>query len=441
MTLVYCKYMKWLCLLVGFAVVQSCSSEGFLDGVGESPAPERVVKPVERRTFLVYSAGFNSLSKALSDDIDDIVSGYLPWNGSGSDVVLVYSKSTENNVSDYAVATPSYMVRLSSDMYGNPVRDTLMTWPSTFVASSASTVRIVLDYVRQNYPSSSYGMLFTSHASGWLPSGYYTTNKITSSSQPSSLHETPVSLTPVSYADLPQEPGFPAVKSIGVDNIDAHSAYEMEIEDFARAIPFHLDYMIFDACLMGGVETAYALKDRCSKIIFSPTEVLSDGLVVYTELISRLLGSTAPDLAGVCDDAYAYYSSKEDMEQSLTISMVDCTHIDEVATAVKDLSEKYSGLLASVKPSSVQRYYRFGKHWFYDLEDIFVKSGVIEADLAPLRDAMSSCVVYKAATERFLSIDITDYSGLSMYLPCDGNADLDGFYKTLSWNEASSLVR
>ena len=36
--------------------------------------------------------------------------------------------------------------------------------------------------------------------------------------------------------------------------------------------------------------------------------------------------------------------------------------------------------------------------------------------------------------------DIVNFCGLSMYLPCDGSANLDNFYKTLAWNRATGLV-
>ena len=50
-------------------------------------------------------------------------------------------------------------------------------------------------------------------------------------------------------------------------------------------------------------------------------------------------------------------------------------------------------------------------------------------------------VEIKAATPSILGLfDINVFSGLSMYLPCDGSANLDNFYKTLAWNAATGLV-
>ena len=58
-----------------------------------------------------------------------------------------------------------------------------------------------------------------------------------------------------------------------------------------------------------------------------------------------------------------------------------------------------------------------------------------------LREAIDGCIIYKGWTPSFLNeFDIRTFSGFSMYLPCDGGAELDKFYKTLKWNQATALV-
>ena len=96
----------------------------------------------------------------------------------------------------------------------------------------------------------------------------------------------------------------------------------------------------------------------------------------------------------------------------------------------------------SVWPDDVQGYFRFSKHWFYDLEDILVKARIPESDLEDFRNAMNGCILYKNASVKFLQdFTIKTFCGLSMYLPSDGNATLNEFYKTLSWNADTGLVR
>ena len=393
--------------------------------------PVRDVTPEKAQVMILYSAGFNSLSAALEDDVNDIKSGYLPLVGSMSKAVLVYSRRL-SETGRYTDRTSSYLIRLSVDGWGKVVSDTLKTWPETAEAVSASTMTDVLETVKGLYPHASYGMVFSSHGSGWLPSGYYSTGKITAGT---------AGLQAVPYIDPNSDGSMPRVKSIGIDNITSRNTYEMEIETFAQALPMKFDYIIIDACLMGGIEVAYALKDKCDKLVFSQAEVLEDGLCDYTTLTQRVLRPVVPDLYNLCEDSYRHYKNQDDpIYRSLTISMIDCTRLDGLAESCKSLFSKYRNQISLVNAANVQGYFRSRKHWFYDLTDILRQSGVPEADMTDYNKAMSDCVLYNAATDTFINFDIRTHCGLSMYLPADGNSELDEFYKTLSWNKASGLV-
>lgn len=393
--------------------------------------PVRDVTPEKAQVMILYSAGFNSLCAALEDDVNDIKSGYLPLVGSMSKAVLVYSRRL-SETGRYTDRTPSYLIRLSVDGWGKVISDTLKTWPETDEAVSASTMTDVLETVKGLYPHASYGMVFSSHGSGWLPSGYYSTGKITAGA---------AGLQAVPYIDPNSDGSMPRVKSIGIDNITSRNTYEMEIETFAQALPMKFDYIIIDACLMGGIELAYALKDKCDKLVFSQAEVLEDGLCDYTTLTQRVLRPVVPDLYNLCEDSYRHYKNQDDpIYRSLTISMIDCTRLDGLAESCKSLFSKYRNQISLVNAANVQGYFRSRKHWFYDLTDILRQSGVPEADMTDYNKAMSDCVLYNAATDTFINFDIRTHCGLSMYLPADGNSELDEFYKTLSWNKASGLV-
>ena len=147
-------------------------------------------------------------------------------------------------------------------------------------------------------------------------------------------------------------------------------------------------------------------------------------------------------MKGLCEDAYSHYSALSGQEQSVTLSLVDTDGLGMLAEACARFFEDYRTEIGNVSMYDVQQYYRSSKRWYFDMEDILVKSGVPDAALADFREALSSCVVYKAATPRVLSIiDIVSFSGLSMYLPCaDANTALRNFYRGLSWNQATGLL-
>ena len=425
----------------------ACTKDGDfgIDGNdSDRRGPSEMVVPqvTGRQVLLAYSAGFNSLSADLEDDIDELKTGWIPAKNSPS-VLLVFSKRTKDNRSDYSIKTPAHLIRLYRGAAGEIVSDTLKTWPEGTVAASASTLGEVLSYVKTSLPSSEYGMIFSSHASGWVPKGYYSTGTITEyapgmNMAPGLLQ---VSERPVYSLEPEDVLEGPRVRSLGMDMINSRTAYEINIEDFAAAIPMKLDYIIMDACLMGGVEVAYALREKTRYLVFSQTEVLADGLCNYPTIASRLFRTGGPDLKGLCEDAYSHYSALSGQEQSVTLSLVATDGLGSLAEACGRLFEDYRTEISNVSMYDVQQYYRYSKRWYFDIEDILVKSGVPDAALADFREALSSCVVYKAATPRFLSIDIVSFSGLSMYLPCaDANTALRNFYRGLSWNQATGLL-
>ena len=390
------------------------------------------------KVMLLYSAGYNNLSSYLKGDIEELKSGAIPTS-KDENVVLVYSHFTKEG---YNTPSSPTLIRLTSTKDNKVKADTLVVFPDNSISSSAEQVENVLTYINENFPAQSYGMVFSSHATGYLPAGYY---------QNPDTDVFPIGmesvigrrLTAVPYVEPEYDPSLPMVKSIGQDQVGTYGAYvsyEMNINDFADAIPMKLDYLLFDACLMGGIEVAYELKEKVGKIGFSQTEVLADGFC-YESLTTHLLGGENPDLVSVCADYFNQYEILTGVYQSATISLVDCSKLSPIADICGDLFNRYRKSIARLNPSDIQRYYRMGKHWFYDMESILTNAGINDEELESLHKALNDCIIYKAHTPKFMSdFDIHTFSGFSMYLPCDGSLSLNEFYKNLKWNKDTGLV-
>lgn len=419
-------------------------------GSGSVAETERIPSKETRSVLLLYSAGFNSLNTYLAEDIEDLAKGYLPGREVRSDpVLLVYSRQPYTYVktngaveADYSTKTRSFLIRLYTGTDGLPHRDTLRAWSKSKAACSAETMQDVLTYVRDQFPAKSYGMIFSSHASGWLPATYYdspTTYEKTHTA------DAGVQISPYSFRralppeEYPAIDPFPAVKSIGQDLYSSESI-EMELKDFADAIPMHLDYLLFDACLTGGVEVAYQLRGKVDVVGFSQTEILADGFN-YATLGQHLL-KQEPAPISVCVDYFQHYDAQTGQDRSATISVVDTRKMDALAAVCRELFKTYREQLHTMSSSSVQRYYRFDRHFFYDLEDILLKAGITPEQQAALETALDECVLYKAATPSFLGIPMNTISGFSMYLPSRGTRILDNFYRSnLAWNDATRLIQ
>jgi hypothetical protein len=234
------------------------------------------------------------------------------------------------------------------------------------------------------------------------------------------------------------------ITSIGQD-LDDNVSVEMDLVDFASAISIPLSYVVLDCCLSGGVEVAWALRGKTDVVAFTQTETMADGFD-YKKILERLLKEPVPNPLGVCQDFYNYYMGKSGVNQSATISLIDTRRMDALAAVCRTLFEKYRTQISQLDGSSVQGYFRYDRHYFYDLRDILVQAGISDPELQELDQALDACVLYKAATPYFMNgtqygFAITSHCGFSMYLPSRGSSFLDNYYKThIAWNQATELV-
>lgn len=414
--------------------------------------PEEPVN-VNRKVLLFYECGVNNLTSYLKNNMDGtekgLPAGYVPRES--GDVVLIYSRYSKGAF-DYT-PVESHLRRIYKKPNGKIVSDTLKTFGTETIAASSSTMRQVLTYVKDEFPAKGYGLVFSSHGSGWLPAGYYYSpsrfeddhkGEVGTSRQGIAAQSVGHPRLPVPEGDLPDtDPFYGMTRSIGQDYIKgSYYGHEMSVSEFADAIPYHLDYLLFDMCFSGGVEVAYGLKDKADYLGLSPAEVLGYGMFDYTKITSFLLNRETPDLEGLFKDSFEMYDKQSGAYRSSTVNLVRTSGLDNLASVCARMINEYSDTLADAPVDDIQGYYRQGRHYFYDLVDIFEKCGASKADLEDLDKAVDGCVIYKNSTGQFLEeYDIKAYSGFSMYLPCAGTPLLDLYYRKEVWNNATRLVK
>ena len=440
------KVIACMALAICLSGCQDRHDPYFINGntYGGNPG-NRVPASNDRRVVLMYQAGYNSLSDCLRDDLNDVINGWLPNGGMKDNVLLVYTHQPARD-GQYNVKTTPYLLRLSAGAGGTARIDTLITYPKSSISSSAEQLNKVLTYVVDHFPAKSYGMIFESHSTGYLPAGFYgrSDSYVYQQKRAGAMGSRPSKPGPVPYYEPYQDPSLPRVRSIGQDQqgtSGSYVSYEIDIRDFAEAIPVKLDFILFDACLMGGAEVAYELREKCDRLGFSQAEVLAEGLD-YTRITPHLLGGSEADLESICNDYFIHYDSQTDpFSRSATISLIDCSRLEPLAQTCREIFSNNRNGLASITPYRVQRYYRSGHHWFYDLESIIMNAGASDDEMAALHEALDNCVLYKGHTPEFMcEFEIKTFSGFSMYLPCNGNKELDKYYRTLKWNQATGLV-
>lgn len=407
------KRIKAYLLVLAAALLSACN--GF-DIPHEGPYEQ---------VLIYYALGYNNLFPQLERNYKQIGEGILP-SLSSEKAILAYCHLS--NGADYNTPTDPVLVRIYRNIHGQTVMDTLKVYKDIAQPASKDAVRSALQDIQQMFPSKHYGMLISSHGTGWLPADY------------ESYDESPYLR---SRAVEPSQQ-WPPTKALANQysgsgrNIRIHW---MEASDFAEAIPMKLDYLILDACLMGTVEVAWLFKDLCDYLVVSPTEVMDTGMIYNTLSWDMLSGSEA-DLRTYCQEYFDFYDAQSGSYHSATIALVDCSALSDLADAFSRILSAHRSALEPGLTRTVQRYYYNSSPYrcFYDLRDLCVQLGATQSELAALDEALSRCVLYHAETPTFFDLRLERCCGLSVYIPEPTRPRLNAFYKQFEWNDRVHLL-
>ena len=389
-----CRIKTFLVILVA-AVMVGCNG---------------IEKPYEgtyEQVLIYYGMGYNNLSSNLLQNLSELKDGVLP--GLHRDKAIIAFAHNTGPAGGYTTPNAPALMRIYRGTDGKPVVDTLKRYDDMPVSASGESMRRVLDDIRTAFPARRYGMIVSSHGSGWVPAGY---NK---------------NATP---------------RAIG-NQYTGTTIRWMELKDFAAAIPMHLEYLILDTCLSGCVEVAWELRGVTDRLVVSPAEILTAGMG-YTHLSWDVLAYDTPDLETYCREYYDYYNAQEGAYRSGTISLVDCTRLQSLADAFRTiLDEHRDALNFNTLSASVQRYFYSSTPFifYYDLRDLAAQLGASPAELARLDAALADAVPVHYETPTFFDLSLDRCCGLSVYLPDPSRPTLNAFYRTLEWNKAVELVR
>ena len=361
-----------------------------------------------QKVMILYSEGYNDLVSNLALNINQFCQGDVPYFNERN-VVLVYSHAAERR-GDYTTETAPVLYRLYT--HGDSVcKDTLATFDPKANTLTPGFMRSVMETIARTFPSRHYGLVISSHGNGWIPSDY-------------SGENLDMSIAP-SWIGAQYEGSYRNRKSL-------------DISQLRDAIPFRLDYIAFDACLMGGVEVAYELKDLCDYIVASPTEVISDGFN-YTNMASRLLGDGDPDLQGLCED---YFNMCANSDSYATIGLYDCSKMQALADVSKRIFAAHRDEVMLVNTWDVQSFnYTFSYN--YDFRDYVRALNASEEELQALDKVLAELVIYKNSTPYFMStpIDPDRFSGIGTYIPTSGRPTLNSCFRETAWSEATGLLQ
>ena len=360
---------------------------------------EEIVVVKRPKTVLLYMVANNNLSYDAENSISRLQNGYIPAEEGN---LLVYK---------HCAGMDPVLLHIKKGEEGTAVADTAYRFPPR-VSATKSALTQALNVTQALFPADSYGLILWSHGTGWIPP-----------------------LASSSSAAQEQRSGSCPERTFGLDG-----KVELEIRDLAQAIPYKLSFMLMDACFMGGIETAYEVKDSVDYYIGSPAEILTESFP-YHKIMQHIFKST-PDYAAVCKEYYDYYNAKTGSVRSATVALMDCSKLAEVAEVAKRVFDQYGERIASLDLSLLQPYFRgSSSKYFYDLKDLI--DAIADASLsAEFAAALERAVPYKASTPYFIELPIRSFCGVSTYVPGNpADTKLADYYKQYKWNQATGMIK
>ena len=379
-----------------------CSCE-LSDSTDDTP---EVVKP-KCATLLFYMVGENDLSDYMEVNIANMITGYKQTDSVAN--ILVYK-----DVDD----TPKLYL-LDKDSYGTVTLKTVKTYQNQ-TSVDPEVMSEVLNDVFTNYPALKKGVVFSSHADGSLL-------------QTSTIGK----------------------RSFGMEKING-TYYGMNITDINEALSkcAYLDMVMFDACLMANVETAYEIKDCAKYLLATPNSVPGNGFP-YQYVISDLLKMDKASLEHAAEQYYNYYRMNSvEWDDFVAVSLTDLTKISSVAEEMDSLCRIpcVRNKIEMLEAEDIQKY-ELTKD-LYDCGQWIDSIGCGSKQATVVKAALDAAVVYKKRSDYAccddwgtLYLPITDerFSGLNTYLPGDANTMYEilqqQFFTTLKWYTDAGLWR
>lgn len=356
------------------------------------------------KTLLVYMAADNNLTYQASRNIN------LMRSSMGTDLefanLLVFVdrqglKPALLHIHDYRIDTIRVYDELDS--------------------TDPAVLKEVIDDVVNNWKAESYGLLLWSHGMSWIP-------------EPQ-MHAVAGNQGWTSMRDGPR------TKTFATENLPNDAYTCMELDELADAIPDGVfDFIAFDACYMGSVEVAYALRNKVQYIVSSSCEIIDEGFPYETVTRDFINGN----LLKMCSEFYSAYNRKGGWYQTASISLVNTDGLDSLARCFKKIVATHKAEIPTLDVSDIQRFDRFKKHVMFDLEDFVDKLGTNRDDLMEFRLQLEKCIPYKNCTPYICSryeddpdgIKMVSFCGLSVYIPLEAfeASGLNDDYRDTEWS-------
>lgn len=265
------------------------------------------------RSVLVYLAAENSLYSYAATDVKELIQGarWIPENTH----LLLYL--------DDLKLPRIYEVGPTAMGIGDTIR--VVDFDQEYDSANPATLKMTLDFMKENYPADEYGLVMWSHGEGWIPGN---------------------------------NPQHLDTRFIGIDNntnTSSNKGTQLSVWDVREAVKYSLgscEFIFFDACFMSTVEVAYELRDCCHYVIGSPCEVPAYG-APYNVLTPLFFEHDM----GTCNAIKTYYEhyakgGGETAGYGVVLSQMDCSKFDSFLTSTLPYLNRYMSATATIQPAA-----------------------------------------------------------------------------------------
>ena len=408
-------FTLFICTISLAMTFTSCSEEAF--------DPDSVNK----QTILVFYPWTGSKSSTgllgyLQNNIDSICDGIIDRKGLNNSRVLVFLSNKYNHSTLYDLqynATTKSVDRV-------PLKE----YEGTSYAS-AEGIADIMNEVKTKASALNYALIVGVHGCGWTYASdwsrypYYARPSVT---RPSDNNFSGIQFGP--------DPNAPLTRFFGSVSLAENAMDISTLAEGIRESGLKMQYILFDACYMSNIETAYELKDVTNYMIASGSEIMAAGLP-YRSMWSYL-NSPTPNYSGIVSTSVNFYKNNSSAP-FCNLAAIDCRQVEKLASVMKDINAEYQ-LSASVSLDSIQHLDGFRPNLFYDLEtyvDSLRPSGYL---LDQFKSQLKLTIKASDHTDEAYtciyssdSFKIKNYCGITISDPSQHSVAIKGREKTGWW--------
>lgn len=407
-------FTLFICMISLAMTFTSCSEEAF------------DTDSVNKQTILVFypwtgSQSSTGLLGALQNNIDSICDGIIDRKGLNNSRVLVFLSDKYNHSTLYDLqynATTKSVDRVPLKEYEGASY------------ASAEGIADIMNEVKTQASALNYALIVGVHGCGWTYASdwsrypYYARPSVT---RPRDNNFSGIQFGP--------DPNAPLTRFFGSVSLAENAMDISTLAEGIRESGLKMQYILFDACYMSNIETAYELKDVTNYMIASGSEIMAAGLP-YRSMWSYL-NSATPNYSGIVSTSVNFYKNSSD--PFCNLAAIDCRQVEKLAGVMKEINAQYQ-LSASVSLDSIQHLDGFRPNLFYDLEtyvDSLHPSGYL---LDQFKSQLKLTIKASEHTEEAYtciyssdSFKIKNYCGITISDPSQHSVAIKGREKTGWW--------